>query len=389
MSSNFARCLVLGSAAMLALASPAMAQLSDANRSGRSANAQSDNQTTRQDDSQYTQDDQQLQQEQERAYEQRLTGQDAQTRQEARRDQGRLGQWRDDAQMRRQQRQERRQEAGATSPDREPAIGVTVVERGGMGVRVIRVAPNSPAAQANIRPGDTILEVDGQSVGTPRQLVDVIQQSEPGQTAELSVIRGGREVQIPIRLATREQALPPQMRQGDQFGQTWQQGQQRQWDERGQPQEWQQRQPQQFDRTAQYGSQQGQYDEQRWSDQQRQWDQEQYGQQRGQYGQQQDRFSQGQRPVPYAQGYRDQYSGTQQAYYGETGQGPPADQDPDRRFGGQVVERAQERMEDRQVERLLTRLERLEDRIEQLNQRLNEVQFEQEPSRQADRRSQQ
>jgi len=394
MSKFIARSL-LGLVSLLA-AVPAMAQSSAQERSGRSPEAQSDDQTTRQDESQYNQPS---------------SGQQGQARQENERE-GLLGRFRseDDPRRRemRQLRQEDRQDRRQSFSNREPAIGVTVVERGGLGVRVVRVQPQSPAAQAGIRPGDTILEVDGRSVQSPPQLVAVIQESEAGESAELSVIRSGREYQIPVRLATREQALPPELRQGErdfgrppsageQYGQSWQ------------PEWYDQREqsapPWQRDQQQQQYSQAGQYGQRPWDQQQsaqygqQQYRQQPYDRQQGAWDGQQGRFTRRQPSDQFGQQYgpySDQYSGsTQQAYYGEAEQNYA---DQDRRFGGQ-----DRQFGDRQLgDRLAARLEALENRFEQLTQRLERLQqqrgdwssdsrqsFEddQDVSRQADRRT--
>lgn len=74
------------------------------------------------------------------------------------------------------------------------------------GVRVVGVAPNSPAEKAGLRAGDnpdTIVAVDGQPVETPEQLADVIAKRAIGQTVKLLVFSQGkfREVAATLRAA--------------------------------------------------------------------------------------------------------------------------------------------------------------------------------------------
>ncbi len=56
-------------------------------------------------------------------------------------------------------------------------------------VMIAGVAPGSPAQEAGLRGGDTILQVDGQRVTEPRHLVDIVQ-GRRGSPVELVVRRG-------------------------------------------------------------------------------------------------------------------------------------------------------------------------------------------------------
>jgi len=71
------------------------------------------------------------------------------------------------------------------------------------GVRVVGVAPNSPAEKAGLKAGDepdTIVAVDGQPVETPEQLADVIAKRAIGQTVKLLVFSQGRFREVPVTL---------------------------------------------------------------------------------------------------------------------------------------------------------------------------------------------
>lgn len=74
------------------------------------------------------------------------------------------------------------------------------------GVRVVQVAPGSPAEKAGLKGGesaDTIVAVDGQPVETPEQLADVISKRAIGQQVKLLVFSGGkfREATTTLRTA--------------------------------------------------------------------------------------------------------------------------------------------------------------------------------------------
>jgi serine protease Do len=74
------------------------------------------------------------------------------------------------------------------------------------GIRVMGVAPGSPAEKAGLKPGDggdTIVAVDGQPVETPEQLADLIAKRGIGQVVKLLVFSGGkfREATATLRAA--------------------------------------------------------------------------------------------------------------------------------------------------------------------------------------------
>ena len=76
-------------------------------------------------------------------------------------------------------------------------IGVTVDEVAD-GVRISDVDPSSPASQAGLRPGDVVVEVDGERVRSARQFSRLIQESPEGRSVALSVMREGQRQTINV-----------------------------------------------------------------------------------------------------------------------------------------------------------------------------------------------
>ena len=68
------------------------------------------------------------------------------------------------------------------------------------GVVVSAVASDSPASQAGIEPGDVVLEINRQSVGSVADYKSAVSKVKKGQTALLRV-RSGQAVQyVPVRV---------------------------------------------------------------------------------------------------------------------------------------------------------------------------------------------
>lgn len=74
------------------------------------------------------------------------------------------------------------------------------------GVLVRQVVPNSPSATAGIRPGDVIVQVDGQPITKGAQLLDIVEASRVGQELQLKVQRGNRTQQLSVRTAQMQDA---------------------------------------------------------------------------------------------------------------------------------------------------------------------------------------
>lgn len=69
------------------------------------------------------------------------------------------------------------------------------------GVLVMGVVPNSPAAQAGIRRGDVITQVEGQTLTSAGQLQNLVERSTLGQALRVTVRRGDRTQQLSVRTA--------------------------------------------------------------------------------------------------------------------------------------------------------------------------------------------
>jgi len=73
------------------------------------------------------------------------------------------------------------------------------------GAMVQDVAPGSPAERAGVRAYDVITAVDGARVASDDELIESVAQRRPGTSAALTVLRDGRMMTLPVKLAERPQ----------------------------------------------------------------------------------------------------------------------------------------------------------------------------------------
>lgn len=71
-------------------------------------------------------------------------------------------------------------------------------------VLIITIAPDSPAAQAGLRAGDIITQVNDTSIETATQVQDQVEATPLGETLQITVNRNG----LTQRLAVRPEQLP-------------------------------------------------------------------------------------------------------------------------------------------------------------------------------------
>ncbi|MCL5972252.1 MAG: PDZ domain-containing protein [Firmicutes bacterium] len=73
------------------------------------------------------------------------------------------------------------------------------------------VTTNGPAAQAGLRPGDMVIQVNGSRVNRVRDVISVLEHVEPGQVIQVTVLRGTLKVGLPLKLGEipASQALSP------------------------------------------------------------------------------------------------------------------------------------------------------------------------------------
>jgi len=83
-----------------------------------------------------------------------------------------------------------------------PVLGVVIGKPlDAEAAEVVRVWEGSPAAKAGLRPGDRIVKVDGEEIGSPEDLRATVLRHKPGDKVELVVLREGEQEEIEAKLA--------------------------------------------------------------------------------------------------------------------------------------------------------------------------------------------
>jgi membrane-associated protease RseP (regulator of RpoE activity) len=70
----------------------------------------------------------------------------------------------------------------------------------GVGLMVLQVSPDSPAAKAGLKKNDVLAELAGHALAHPAQLRRLVQARQPGETVELVFYRAGKRQKVSVTL---------------------------------------------------------------------------------------------------------------------------------------------------------------------------------------------
>ena len=70
------------------------------------------------------------------------------------------------------------------------------------GALIAETQPGTPAYEAGLKPGDTIIAVNGDAMATPRDVTRRVSQIKPGDQAKITYLRAGKEQIATIKLAS-------------------------------------------------------------------------------------------------------------------------------------------------------------------------------------------
>ncbi|MGE0710943.1 MAG: PDZ domain-containing protein [Planctomycetota bacterium] len=77
-------------------------------------------------------------------------------------------------------------------------------DQGGDGAQVRGVRSGTPAERAGLQPGDRIVAAGGRAVSSPRRFEGIVGTYPSGETIQVKVVRGGRELSVDLYLEARD-----------------------------------------------------------------------------------------------------------------------------------------------------------------------------------------
>jgi S1-C subfamily serine protease len=83
-----------------------------------------------------------------------------------------------------------------------PAIAAQLGTNATQGAVIVQVVPGSPAADAGLQTQDVITEINGTALTGESTLAQIVQSHKPGDTLDLTVVRGSQTLQVKITLGT-------------------------------------------------------------------------------------------------------------------------------------------------------------------------------------------
>ncbi|MEJ2556891.1 MAG: trypsin-like peptidase domain-containing protein [Anaerolineae bacterium] len=83
-----------------------------------------------------------------------------------------------------------------------PAIAAQLGTSATQGAVIMQVVPGSPAADAGLQTQDVITEIDGTALTGESTLAQIVQSHKPGDTLNLTVVRGSQTLQVKLTLGT-------------------------------------------------------------------------------------------------------------------------------------------------------------------------------------------
>jgi len=87
-------------------------------------------------------------------------------------------------------------------------VGVVLSGSSSGGTRVAKVQAGGPGAQAGLAVNDLITTINGKAVTSTDQFIATIDNYQPGQTVTMTVHRGGKTLNVKVKLGTRPASTP-------------------------------------------------------------------------------------------------------------------------------------------------------------------------------------
>ena len=87
----------------------------------------------------------------------------------------------------------------AMTPEIQQQLGLSTTK----GVSLQQVAANGPAARGGLQTGDVIVDIDGQPITSPEDLLAALRRHQPGDQITVTYLRNGEKKTANVTLADR------------------------------------------------------------------------------------------------------------------------------------------------------------------------------------------
>ena len=104
---------------------------------------------------------------------------------------------------------------GVSIQDVDPATREALDFGDRRGVLIADVNKGQPAEKAGIKHGDIVMRINGSDVSTVNQLRNVVASIKPGKKVAVKVFRNGKEIELTLKVAHRDQKKMAQLTQSD------------------------------------------------------------------------------------------------------------------------------------------------------------------------------
>ncbi len=98
---------------------------------------------------------------------------------------------------------------GVEIQDLTPELAESFGIASASGALIAGVLRGSPAERAGIRPGDVLVDLNGQSVRGPKEMLEMVAALAPGQQAQFGVVRGNRKLDLRVEIGRRPTPANP------------------------------------------------------------------------------------------------------------------------------------------------------------------------------------
>jgi serine protease DegQ len=92
---------------------------------------------------------------------------------------------------------------GVEPEDLTPELAELLKLPNAEGVVLKGVQRASPAGRAGLEPGDVVVTINGVAISTSRAMLNLIAQLPPGSSAQVKVLRQGRELDLAVAVGER------------------------------------------------------------------------------------------------------------------------------------------------------------------------------------------